>query len=216
MAELFLYRPGPEYASNSYFYGVRGEGAVLFDPGGDGRALKAFSERHFRTLHAVFLTHAHYDHWAGLAPHFDGVPAYLAAPDIEMAGNASHNLSFALAGEVVELPAERFLPLEEERSFSFPGLGPIQVLFTPSHTPGSVSYYLSEISSVLSGDALFRLSIGRTDLPLGNASLVPDAMRKFLALPPSTKVYPGHGPKTDLSTERLYNPYLSPFAKKSG
>ena len=85
----------------------------------------------------------------------------------------------------------------------------IEIFAVPGHSPGSIALYCSESGFVITGDALFRGSIGRTDLPGGNyAQLISSITNKLLTLPPMTVVYPGHGPSSTIAYETNYNPYL--------
>lgn len=85
----------------------------------------------------------------------------------------------------------------------------IDILAVPGHSLGSVALYCSESGFVITGDALFNGSIGRTDLPGGNyAQLISSITNKLLTLPASTVVYPGHGPSSTIAHELNYNPYL--------
>lgn len=85
----------------------------------------------------------------------------------------------------------------------------IDILAVPGHSPGSIALYCPESKFVITGDALFRGSIGRTDLPGGDyATLIGSITGKLLTLPADTKVYPGHGPATDIAYEASCNPYV--------
>lgn len=85
----------------------------------------------------------------------------------------------------------------------------IDILAVPGHSPGSVALYCEKAGFVITGDALFNGSIGRTDLPGGNyAQLISSITNKLLTLPASTVVYPGHGPTSTIAHELNYNPYL--------
>ena len=85
----------------------------------------------------------------------------------------------------------------------------LHILFTPGHSPGSVSFWCEEAGIVVTGDALFYESIGRTDLPGGNhAQLLDSIRRELFSLPDATVVYPGHGPVTTIRHEKEYNPFL--------
>lgn len=89
------------------------------------------------------------------------------------------------------------------------GAEPIDVLAVPGHSPGSIALYCPESKFVITGDALFRNSIGRTDLPGGNYSqLISSITKKLMSLPPDTTVYPGHGPSTTIASELRHNPFL--------
>ena len=85
----------------------------------------------------------------------------------------------------------------------------IIVLQVPGHSPGSVAFYVPSSQFVITGDALFEGSIGRTDLPGGNQrELISSVKSKLLSLPPNTVVYPGHGPATTIGYEKMHNPFL--------
>ena len=85
----------------------------------------------------------------------------------------------------------------------------IKILFTPGHSPGSLSFYFEQEKFVLSGDALFQQSIGRTDLPGGDFStLIQSIHDKLFSLPDETKVYSGHGSVTTIRDEKNFNPFV--------
>lgn len=84
-----------------------------------------------------------------------------------------------------------------------------ELLFTPGHSPASVSLYNADQGFLLAGDVLFRESVGRTDLPGGNPDVLEASVRNILyALPEETKVYSGHGPSTTIGHEKRHNPYV--------
>ena len=85
----------------------------------------------------------------------------------------------------------------------------LEVLFTPGHSPGSVSFYYEPGGFVIGGDVLFNGSIGRTDLPGGDYdTLINSIQTKLFTLPDDTKVYPGHGPVTTIGFEKMNNPFV--------
>ncbi|HIZ27149.1 MBL fold metallo-hydrolase [Barnesiella sp. An55] len=85
----------------------------------------------------------------------------------------------------------------------------IRAIAVPGHSPGSLAFYVPESGFVLTGDALFQLSIGRTDFPGGNhRQLIESIHKNLLTLPSETVVYPGHGPETEIGIERTENPFL--------
>jgi glyoxylase-like metal-dependent hydrolase (beta-lactamase superfamily II) len=98
--------------------------------------------------------------------------------------------------------------LEEGETTGLVG-DPLEVLFTPGHSPGSISFYSAEGGFVLSGDVLFRGSVGRTDLPGCNSDdLIKSISQKLYALPNETIVYSGHGGTTTIGEEKQSNPYV--------
>lgn len=89
------------------------------------------------------------------------------------------------------------------------GTEPIDIISVPGHSPGSVALYCPESGFVITGDALFRGSIGRTDLPMGDYPTLIAAIRdRLLTLPPDTVVLPGHGPESTIGQEKSSNPYI--------
>lgn len=89
------------------------------------------------------------------------------------------------------------------------GAQTLKVIAVPGHSMGGIALYSAEGNVVFTGDSLFNRSIGRTDLPGGNARQLVESVRtKLLTLPDSTLVLPGHGPSTTIADERLYNPYV--------
>lgn len=89
------------------------------------------------------------------------------------------------------------------------GHSKLEVLYTPGHAEGSLCFYSPSEGFVISGDVLFKESIGRTDLPTGNYNTLKESIeKKLFSLPESTLVYPGHGPATTIGHEKLNNPFL--------
>jgi hydroxyacylglutathione hydrolase len=162
---------------------------------------------------AVLLTHAHFDHIGALDSIRDEfkIEAYLHQKEASWLNDPSQNLSqlFMPNKTIIQRQADKLFKEEGSLhigSFSF------QVLETPGHSPGSVSFYHQESGTVFSGDALFQGSIGRTDLPKGNqAELIESIHTKLLTLPEETIVLPGHGPVTTIGEEMDHNPFLNGF-----
>ncbi|MEP7259497.1 MAG: MBL fold metallo-hydrolase, partial [Flavitalea sp.] len=109
------------------------------------------------------------------------------------------------AGELIYLAEGVPIPWDDEEC---------SVLFTPGHSPGSLSFYFPHSGFVVSGDVLFRSGIGRTDLPGGDYQTLIDSIRRELfTLPESVVVYSGHGPQTTIGYEKKNNPYLNQAAR---
>lgn len=201
------------FAENTYLiYDETGECAI-FDPGcyfGHERLeLQTFiREKNLRPVRLI-NTHCHLDHvfgnhfasrtWAlGLEIHrgelpvlerFDEVCRMYGIPDTETSPAPAH---FLEAGDVVEFGKTR-----------------LEALFTPGHSPASLSFYCRDSGFVLAGDVLFFESIGRTDLPGGDFNtLIQSIQNQLFLLPPETIVYSGHGPETTIRHEMEYNPFL--------
>lgn len=204
---IALRHPAGPLATNAYVL-VDGADAVVVDPAGDADMLLALAREHGGTIRAVWLTHAHFDHVAGLQNLLDmiDVPVYLNEGDRFLFDSAA--ASAALYGIPVKQSVAATLPLVDTQELSI-GNTTARCLWTPGHAPGHMAFYLEEAGTVLSGDALFRGSIGRTDLPFGNTATLVDAIRRRLfTLPPSTEVLPGHGEPTTIGDEIATNPFL--------
>ena len=179
--------------------------AVIVDPGDDGQQLIAAIEERGVGLRAIWLTHAHFDHIGAvraLRTRFS-VPAWLHEADIPMFEAGPYQAaSYGLPFDGDEPPAERF---REGQGLSIGGLS-FSVMHTPGHSPGHVTIHGNGVALV--GDCLFAGSIGRTDLPLGNGAELQRSLLRIVALPPETRVLPGHGPATTVAEERRTNPFI--------
>lgn len=181
--------------------------AVVVDPGEDhGRILAEAGQRDIR-VEAIWLTHAHIDHILGVEAvrQATGAPVWLH-PDDRRWYDAlpEQGRFFGIEG----LP--RLAPPDHEFvAGGTVGLGPFSftIRHTPGHAPGHVA--LVGHGMVISGDVLFRDSIGRTDLAGADlATLMESIRRELLTLPDDTRVLPGHGPETTIGRERAENPFL--------
>ncbi|MFN3804927.1 MAG: MBL fold metallo-hydrolase [Pyrobaculum sp.] len=181
-------------ATNSYLICERDE-CLLVDPGGDAAELLGRLGR--RVLVAMVATHLHFDHVAAVAAVAEttGAPFYAHPADWEVYRELN-SMAEEWGFELPELPAPK--P---------PGgrLWRLEVIHTPGHTPGSIS--LAGDNFVLTGDTLFHMSVGRTDLPYGSWRQLVQSLCALLRLPPDYVVYPGHGPRTYIGVERRENPY---------
>lgn len=209
--QVFEFNP---FAENTYVVYDESRECIILDPGCFGQAeqniLREFIENKQLKVVRLINTHCHLDHVFGnyfvsqtwsLSPEIhrydlpvlERYPVVCQIYGIEGAEPSPLPERFLEAGEVVEFGHSR-----------------LEVLLTPGHSPGSLSFYCRESGFVLSGDVLFMESIGRTDLPGGDFdTLIASIHRELFTLPGETLVYPGHGPSTTIRHEKEYNPFLT-------
>ncbi len=177
-------------------------------------SLDSFLEKRQLKPVKILLTHAHIDHIAGLAfasnkyqlpvsMHKDGVPFLRQA---EATGSL---MGFTVSDEALNALPKEFI--EKDSSIYF-GNSVLKVLETPGHAAGSLCFFSEEGKFVITGDVLFKQSIGRTDLPTGDYdSLMKSIKENLLTLPDDTQAFPGHGPASSIGDEKYQNPFLFPL-----
>ena len=191
-----------------------GDRAVVVDPGEEGERIAAALRERGASLEAIWLTHAHFDHVGGISALLENrpegglaeVPVLLHPADDVLLKNAV--AAAARWSLRIDAPPTDTMPLEHGQVLELGGVR-VRALHTPGHAPGHVAFYVQEHSVVLTGDALFAGSVGRTDLPLSDGPQLLDSIRReLLTLPDETVVLPGHGPSTTIGAERFGNPFL--------
>lgn len=185
--------------------------AIVIDPGGEAQEIISFLNQHALALTAILNTHLHFDHIQGnalLAQTYD-LPVLANAQD-------AYLLDTELGGGgMMGFPKTPAFPMENLDAGEHIFLGQTcQILATPGHSPGSLSFYFPSLSSVFVGDLLFYRSVGRTDFPGSSEQALTQSVRsQIFTLPEETTVYPGHGPKTTVGDERLNNPFFTEFIR---
>jgi len=197
---------GP-YQENSYLVVDDAAGrAVLVDPGDEPDLLLRMIARSGATLDAIWLTHAHFDHVGAIngVRRVFPVPVYLHPLDRPLYNRAAGSAgSYGVALDQPE-PPDRELG---EGDVVTVGALRFDVLHLPGHAPGHVAFLGHDL--VLSGDVLFRGSIGRTDLEYCNGAHMNASLERLGALPGATVVYPGHDQITTIEHELATNPFLN-------
>lgn len=159
-------------------------------------------------LTQIVNTHQHLDHIFGANAVKDkyGIPL-AASPSDDTFGQsvATHAARFGIKAGAK--PVVRDIALADGDTITV-GKSTLHVLAVPGHTPGGLAFYCPEQKFIITGDSLFRGSIGRTDLGGDQATLVSSIRSKLLTLPDDTTVIPGHGPTTTIGAEKRHNPYI--------
>ncbi len=172
---------------------------ALIDPGDEASRLAALVEKSGCRLQYILLTHGHFDHYTAVPPLLKryGVPVYIHRADT--AEPPCGDLVFPR----VDPAYQRYCA---EGDCLDLGDLTVRVLETPGHTAGSVCYLCQDV--LFSGDTLFRMSCGRTDLPGGSFAAIRRSLARLAALSGDLTVYPGHDAPTTLEFERSRNPYM--------
>ena len=183
--------------------------AVIVDPGDEAdRLLEAISEMGV-TIEAILLTHCHFDHVGAVAPvaKATGAPVYCPKLEVPLVQDIMKFVPWPGFG-----PYEGHDPeetVEGGEKLQLAGFD-IEVIFTPGHSPGHVTYSMADDGVLFSGDVLFQGSVGRTDLPGGDWPTLAASIQLLLdRFPDETNVLPGHMGVTTLGQERATNPFLS-------
>jgi hydroxyacylglutathione hydrolase len=197
-------------AENCFLFRRDGsERALIVDPGDEPEVLLGAVESLGVTLDGILLTHTHFDHVGAVAPVAKATGAEVWVPEIEKPVLADINsfVPFPEIGPFESYEAEHTLKGGEKLELA--GFV-IDVLFTPGHSPGHVTFSIPDEEAVFSGDVLFQGSVGRTDLPGGHWPTLLESIRSLVeSLPAETTVYPGHMGITSLGAERASNPFLA-------
>ena len=208
--KVFEFSPIQE---NTYLLYNEAKNCIIIDPGcytqEERDELYQFIKSNELIPMLLLNTHGHLDHVFGnkfvaetfqLIPHIHPLEKELLA--YAPVSGLMYNLPFDhYEGELSFLEVGQSIILDTDE---------LKVLFTPGHSPGSVSFYCEKQNFVISGDVLFKNSVGRTDLPGGNHEvLIQSIKNQLLVLPEDTVVYSGHGVKTTIGEEKRGNAYLA-------
>ncbi|MDR0768945.1 MAG: MBL fold metallo-hydrolase [Dysgonamonadaceae bacterium] len=198
---------------NTYLLYDETKEAVIIDCGAytddEKKQLSDFIREKDLMLKHVLNTHLHFDHILGnsfLYETYGLKPEYNQA-DEAMPGLKEGIVDFGFSTFKYDMVfAGQYI--EDKKIISF-GNTRLEALSTPGHSPGSLSFYSGEDNCVFTGDALFHLCIGRTDLWKGNCEeLIQSIKNKLFSLPDNTVVYPGHAISSTIGKEKRYNPEL--------
>jgi glyoxylase-like metal-dependent hydrolase (beta-lactamase superfamily II) len=207
--QRFTFNPVQE---NTYIVYNEKRNCCIIDPGcyfaSEEQELRSFIESN--ELKPVYLlnTHCHLDHIFGNRFVHQTYQLTLHLHQLEKAVLAMGPAS----GQVYQLPFENYdgeMKFLDEGDVVTLDDDELKVLFTPGHSPGSISFYSAANKFVIGGDVLFNGSVGRTDLPGGDFTILEESIKtKLYTLPADTIVYPGHGDNTTIADEMKGNPFV--------
>ena len=203
-----------QIAENCFLFRQDGsDRALIVDPGDEAPRIVHAADELGVTIEGILLTHTHFDHIGAVAPVAKPTGAPVWCPEIETPVLADINsfVPWPGFGPYESYEADHLVSGGEKLELA--GME-IDVIFTPGHSPGHVTYSIPGEAAIFSGDVLFQGSVGRTDLPGGDWATLLESIRKLVdSHPAETTVYPGHMGITTLGAERDTNPFLAELAR---
>ena len=215
MIDVRMYTVGP-VQENAFIVRANGaDTAVMIDPGEEAeRLLGALDQLEIKTLAAILITHTHFDHIGAVAPvaKATGAPVYCPELETQVLANIMDYVPWPGFGPFESYEAEHTVKGGDRLELA--GLE-FEVIFTPGHSPGHVTYSIPAEQALFSGDVLFQGSVGRVDLPGGDWPTLSASIETLLdSFPAEATVYPGHMGLTTLGRERSSNPFLRELAAR--
>ena len=195
---------------------LRREGSdrlLVVDPGEEAERILQAVEATGAEVEAILVTHCHFDHIGAVAPlaKATGAPVYCPEIEVPILADIMSFVPWAEFGPFESYEADE--TVQGGETLELAGLE-LDVVFTPGHSPGHVTYSVRGEPAIFSGDVLFQGSVGRVDLPGGDGPTLLASIAGLLdALPDETVVHPGHMGLTTLGAERATNPFLGSLAR---
>ncbi len=186
---------------------------LIVDPGEEAERILHVVDELGLGIDAILLTHTHFDHVGAVAPvaRATGAPVYCPELEVPVLRDIMAFVPWPGFGPYESYEADETLAGGE--TLDLAGMK-IEVLFTPGHSPGHVTYAIRDEAALFSGDVLFQDSVGRVDLPGGDWPTLLESIRGLVeGFPEETTVYPGHMGTTTLGAERATNPFLAELAR---
>ena len=201
--------PVGQYEANCVILWSNPSKVWVIDPGSESDRIRTFLKSTGLRVGVVILTHGHFDHITAVNrvlaenPYTKG---YMHSADDEFAFSPRNQMPpYPTTGRPVKLDVTK-----NNGDLISCGKLTARIIHTPGHTPGSWCLYFEQNKLLISGDTLFKGSIGRTDFPGGNMEEMEKSLQLLQQLPDETLVIPGHGPYTTIGHEKESNSYLRP------
>ena len=211
--DVRAYTVGP-FQENTYVLRADGsDRAIVIDPGDNGEQLLEAIEKLGATVEAILITHTDVDHVGAVAPlaKATGAPVYCPKLEVDRLADIMGHVPIDGIGPYEGYDADE--TVEGGETLDLAGLR-IEVVATPGHTEGHVTYVFPDEGVIASGDVLFQNSVGRTDRPNGDHQTLLDSIATLLErCPDETLVLPGHMGTTTLGREKATNPFLAEIAR---
>lgn len=215
MIDVRMFTVGPVQENCFIVRAKDSDRGVIVDPGEEAdRLIEALDAIGIKTVEAILVTHTHFDHIGAVAPvaAATGAPVYCPALETNVLANIMEYVPWPGFGPFESYDADHTVSGGEQLELA--GLT-LDVIFTPGHSPGHVTYAIKDENALFSGDVLFQGSVGRVDLPGGDWPTLLASIETLVdTFPPETQVYPGHMGLTTLGRERATNPFLRELAAK--
>ena len=215
MIDVRMFTVGPVQENCFIVRAKDSDRGVIVDPGEEAdRLIGALDAIGIKTVEAILVTHTHFDHVGAVAPvaAATGAPVYCPELETKVLANIMEYVPWPGFGPFESYDADHTVSGGERLELA--GLT-LDVIFTPGHSPGHVTYAIKDENALFSGDVLFQGSVGRVDLPGGDWPTLLASIETLVdAFPPETQVYPGHMGLTTLGRERATNPFLRELAAK--
>ncbi len=189
-----------EFETNCYVI-ENNKKVFIVDPGANHKKINKYIHSNEFEVEGILLTHGHFDHLAAIPNLLNtyNVPIYIHEEDLDMLFSASRNMSKHIISIEIAISKKANIKIINDSETLYLDDEPIQVIHTPGHTNGSVSFFIKSVNTVLTGDTLFNMGIGRTDLYGGNErKLRTSIFEKLAKLPDDTHVFSGHGLNTNI------------------
>jgi hydroxyacylglutathione hydrolase len=209
-----MFTVGPVQENCFLFRADGSDRGLIVDPGEEADRILGAVDELGLTIEAVLLTHTHFDHVGAVAPvaKATGAPVYVSEIERPVLADIMRYVPFAGFGPYESYEADH--TLEGGEKLQLAGFE-IDVIHTPGHSPGHLTFSIPAEKTIFSGDVLFQGSVGRTDLPGGDWETLLASIGALVdSLSEDTTVYPGHMGITSLGVERRTNPFLAELAAR--